>query len=211
MTATPSGPDLKSPTGDLPDYLFSHLIDVTGAEGNDDIARSQFREHHLDQLPPVGNVPAISLSRLCHSCQEDLCRDAVYSLFSGRVDVHDEETVDGAETRGELVHQVPRPCIPVRLKNNENPVAVKALARSLEHCPYLCRVVTVVIKNPYARRLALELKAALNAAEGAKGLLDDIEGHLQFEGRGYRCEAVEDIVYARDGDGEPPEGFPLDY
>ncbi len=110
-----------------------------------------------------------------------------------------------ASVAAELVHQVARPRIAMRLERDHQ-ARGPGRARGGHHRRDLRRVVTVVVHHGDAVDDADVLEATLGAAKVGQGLGDALERDLQLEADGHGGQGVQHRVPAGHLQGERTEG-----
>ena len=188
------------------DQLIGQRADRSGAERDDEIAGARDaddRRHDLIQ-------PRDDIDRHGHAApdgrRERVDRDARNRVLAGRVDVRQHDVIGAGERRTEGVHQRRRSGKAMRLKGDDNPSPERT--GGLEHRGDLGRVVSVVVDDEDAVRLAANVEPPLRAAkvpEAGRGLL---EGHAQFRGDGDRGQRVLQVVPARHLQRQRPQRRP---
>ena len=112
----------------------------------------------LDPRCPAGTQPR------SQSGDDESPVDPVDRLLPRAVDVRHAHGVGGGERRAELVGEMARPGVQMRLEENEHAAAC-SLSRRGDGCRNLRRMVRVVVDDGDAALLADDLEAATRAAE----------------------------------------------
>ena len=105
-----------------------------------------------------------------------------------RIDVGQDDLFGTLERLAELVEQLRRPRIAVRLKHRDD-APVDARPRGRQHGGDLGRVMAIVVHHQDAAGLAARLKAALGPLELAKRPGDVSERDVELESDGDRAQA----------------------
>src|SRR5258708_16014217 len=104
--------------------------------------------------------------------------DALNRLLARRIDVEDEQRIRIAKRRSEIVNQIARARVPVRLEDHMN-LAEPALFRGRQRCLDLRRMMTVIVDHGYARHPATQLKPAVDSAELVKSSSNRLNSDIQ--------------------------------
>ncbi len=180
------------------------------------VARSQGEDH----IPFFGEVRCCfdggrkgldianwPVSKFLNSFGQGLTGYALDGLLARGIDVEDDERVGIAEGLGEIVHQLLRSAIAVRLENDMN-FAIAALLCGGKGGTDFGRVMAVVVDHTDSSARAPELKAAVNPTEVVEGGADvfqaNVETHADRDCRG----CVKHVVSAGDVQGELTEILP---
>src|SRR3990172_7267659 len=153
---------------------------------------------------PVGEKSRVLVPVPLDAFVDGPAAHAGYGLLAGGVDVHNDDRIGLVEGRKELIKKVLRPRIPVRLEHRDHPAAGSGLCGG-ERGPDLRRVMAVIVDDGDPVDLALDLEAALHAAETPERGTDYLDVDVELPRHGDRGETVIDIVYPGDGKLEPAE------
>src|SRR3990170_932185 len=153
---------------------------------------------------PVGEKSRVLVPVPLDAFVDGPAAHAGYGLLAGGVDVHNDDRIGLVKGRKELVEKVLRPRIPVRLEHRNHLAAGSGLC-SGERGPDLRRVMAVIVDNRDPVDLALDLEAALHAAETPERRTDYLDVDIELSRHGDCGETVIDIVHPGDGKLEPAE------
>ena len=127
---------------------LAHLVrdrpDVTGPEGQDQVAGPDGAEDGLHHLGPVAHVSDVAAAARPDPLGQAPGMNPGDRRLARRIDVGHEQHVGVVECRQELVVEVKRPRVAVGLEHDDAP-AVEALAGGRQRRPDLRRVMTVVV------------------------------------------------------------------
>ncbi len=178
--------------------------DRTGAHG----------EHHVaglrDAADRVGHrrrcprrTPARTCPRAHARARATRPSAASDRRFARGIDLGQQQHVGAGQHLHEILEQVARARVAVRLEGEHQAAARKGDARRLQRRRHLRRVMAVVVdqreaaRTPFARRhlhVAVVLEAPADAAEFRERALDRVAGNLQFGGDRDRGERVQHVV-----------------
>src|SRR6476660_9506644 len=116
---------------------------------------------------PVQSTDVLSalMSVTLDSAGQYLGADAFDRRFARRINIHDQQNVRVVEGAGELIHEIGRPRITMRLKEHDDAATWRADAGSAQRRFNFCRMMPVVVDDRNALLFAFELETPLRAAE----------------------------------------------
>src|SRR5450755_2134812 len=123
-----------------------------------------------------------------------------------------QQHVGVAKDTGEIVKQVARARIPVRLEREHNASPGPALAYSVERCGNFRRMVAVIIDHrrvtPRPAEVAKQLQAPLDSLKIKQRALDRLGPDAELEGDRDSSERVQYVVATRQVDRDRKSGLP---
>src|SRR5437667_165332 len=147
------------------------------------------------ELLPLGEGERVTGDGPDSRTVHDVGRDTGTGLLTRCVDVQDDEDVGLVEGGEELLAQVMSARIPMRLKYGDEPTLEASLGGGQRRAD-LGGMVTVIVDDGHAARLAAYLEASLHAGETGQRLLDRVERNLEIEPDADGGEGIEDVVAA---------------
>src|SRR5207302_5745020 len=100
----------------------------------------------IDSFRGRTRVAAAFHGLLSYLLRQSLARDPINWRFAGSIDVEHEQRVRVVESAGELFHQIARPRVPVRLKDDVN-LAEPTLPRRRQSSLNLGGMMPVVVNH----------------------------------------------------------------
>src|SRR6266436_1747858 len=185
--------------------LRAELAHVAGAERDHEIAATDDLCEMLDDARAVAaKVSDIAMAMRADPVREIPARDTGDRRLAGRIDVHHDQHVSQIERRQELLPQVQRSRVPVRLEHRHDPAVEPGLGGG-QGRPDLGGMMAVVVDHRDAARAAEDLKPALDSGEAGQRFLDRGERDFEVEPDTDRRERVEHVVAPRDLEGDLAE------
>ncbi len=136
------------------------------------------------------------MPRLSNTVGERFAGDSRDRRFSRRIHIHQRQNVGFVEGLHELIPQVLRPRVTVRLKKRQQPVELAA-SRRFQRRANLGRVVPVVIHNRDVVHHALDIETPADTGKFGKSLADQVAGHIQIERHSRGRRGIAHIVNSR--------------
>src|SRR6266404_1125132 len=143
--------------------------DVSGTDREDGVAGPGVLQQKFDGFLHGTNVMDVFVSGLANSGNKGFAGDARDRRFAGRIDVREDEQVGLIEGAAELIPEMLRARIAMRLEKNQQAVKLTA-ASSFERGANLRRVVTVVVDYRDLVHGAFYVEAAADAAKVRQSL-----------------------------------------
>ena len=158
--------------------LRRHVADRARAHGDDDVAvASATRRIAVRHVGDVLDEDRLDLAGDAHRARERAAVGGDDRRLARRIDLGEHQRVDGGEHAHEILEQVARARVAVRLEGEHQAPAGKGAARRRERRRHLGRVVAVVVDQREGaaareRDVAVALEAPADAAE-LRQRLDD--------------------------------------
>ena len=117
--------------------------------------------------------------------------------LTGGIDIGDENLVGVIETAAEIVEQVGKAAVAVRLHDGDQLVGAAQHAACLQGGADFHRVMPVIVDHGHAAADSLGLEAPADPAEAVKGRRDAVGKDTHLQRHRDRGEAVLDIMLAK--------------
>src|SRR5262245_62734504 len=144
--------------------LVRRTRDVARAKHEDEVAGAHELDERVGEPLAPGDPADVEMPPAPERLVERLTGDACHRRLAGGVDLGEQQQVGVVERAEEVVEEIARARVAMRLKHYQEP-ACEALARSTQRGPDLLRVVSVVVDHQDATLLATHLEATVDAAE----------------------------------------------
>src|SRR5262245_27868176 len=146
------------------EQLVGTTRDVTGAEDEDEVAAADDLEQGVGQALAALDETHVEVPAALQRLEERLAADARDRTLAGRIALAEHQQVGVVEGAEELVEEIARAGVAVRLEGDHQP-AVEAFAGGPLRGADLLRVVAVFVHDEDVALLATHLEAAVDAAE----------------------------------------------
>ena len=186
--------------------LFAHTPDVSGPQRDHHVPGLEGGEQELCNLPHVRYKCDIPMPVSQGTVGNLLATHPWDHGFSGRVHLRHYEEVSLVKCGKELLEQMFGPCVPVGLKDHDDPPA-KAILGGIERGMDLGRVVAVVIDDENPAGLSFYLEPTIDAGELLQPFPDHIKLEVQIETHRDGGQRVAHIVDSWDPESKLAQDF----
>src|SRR5437764_2008664 len=181
LAGFPSPPPVRRLAFEPSQNVRSQLAHVAGAQGEDQVPGPADLGHVLDDARPIAAEKRhVAVAVGTDALRQIRGTDAGNRRLARWIDVHDDQHVGLVERGEELLTEVPRPGVAVRLEHRDDPAVEPGLGGG-EGRADLGGVMAVVVDHGHARRRATDLESALHAGEAGQRLGDRQERNLEIE------------------------------
>src|SRR5579862_7658807 len=158
--------------------------DVSRPHHHDYIARAQYITQRRSDLLDALDEDRLDLAAAAHRAAHRAPVGVLDGRFAGRVHLPDQQYVDASEHVGEVIEQIVRAGVAVRLKYQHQPTAGPGLLQRFECGGDLGRMVTVVIDDADRavadRHITDVLHAAVDALKVSECAPDGLITHAEL-------------------------------
>src|SRR5215471_16622392 len=189
--------------------LVAGAADASGPDGENGVSGPRVFQQKHDAVLHRADVLDVLMACFTDGRRQGFSGNPGNRRFAGRVDIGDDQQVRLVESPCELLPQMLRAGVAVRLEEHQQTVKFTAACR-FERGPDFGGVMAIIVDDRDLADRSFDVKSAAYAGEVGKALANELRRDVEIEGNGGGGSRVADVVDAgRVRQAEKPEIFAL--